>query len=676
MTMPIGPYRATVLTLALALLLATRLTVPPALAQDAPDGDAATPLVPGQVRSDSLAATDVHTYSIDLPAHQFVYGEADQQTVDVVVTVYAPDGGVVHQFDGPARGPETFQFDTDVAGRYRIEVKPFEQAEGRYTIAIERVEPVATEPARRVDQLMAAYDGTDVPGGVVAVVRDGEITFARGYGMANLEYGVPNTPETAFHVASVSKQFTAFAIAMLAEWGKLGLDDDVRTYVPEVPDFGKTVTLRHLLTHTGGLRDQWDLWAMSGGRMDDVIRQVDLMALVERQRELNFEPGAEFLYSNTGYMLLAEVVERVTGEDFGAWMREHVFAPLDMRSTQVYDDHERLVTGRAYSYRIGEQGLEKAVLSYANAGATSLFTTAEDLAKWLRNLHTAEIGGRGVVERMQERGVLTTGDTLGYALGLAIGPYRGLRRIQHGGADAGYRTMLAYYPEIEAGIIVLSNLASFQVGRIATEVAEAFFGDAMAPEEVKPDPVRDASVTVAPDRLDAYAGQYRIEGGPVVRFTRERDRFVTQIEGQPRYFLVPLADTLFRVDVPHADARVSFHVEPDGRVEHGTIHQNGHRAMHRIAPWQPDARALAAYEGRYYSPELETFYTVAVRDSHLVAQHRRHGEIVLTPAEKDSFRGSEWFFGEVTFERGDASTVAGMRVSSGRVRNLRFEKQE
>jgi len=195
--------------------------------------------------------------------------------------------------------------------------------------------------------------------------------FARGYGLANVEDGLPNTPATVYHVASVSKQFTAFAIAMLADQGRLALDDDVRRYVPEVPDFGKTITLRHLLTHTSGLRDQWDLWGIGGGLMGDVIRQQDLLRLVHGQRELNFEPGAEFLYCNTGFMLLSEVVARVTGQPFRDWMRANVFAPLGMNATQVYDDDERLVPGRAYSFQNGADGVRKSVLSYANAGATS-----------------------------------------------------------------------------------------------------------------------------------------------------------------------------------------------------------------------------------------------------------------------------------------------------------------
>lgn len=547
----------------------------------------------GKTVERDLPAGGVHAYTLDLSARQFVYGVAEQQTVDVVITVYDPTGRTVATFDGPARGPEPFQFATETAGRYRIAITPFAREHGRYALTAHRIEAVAGTPAGRVDQIMVGYGGEGAPGGVVAVTRGGALVFARGYGLADLESGVPNTPRTVYHMASVSKQFTAFAVLLLAAEGKLALDDDVRKFIPELHDFGKTITLRHLLTHTSGLRDQWDLWMMSGGRMDDVIRQSDLLRLIVRQRELNFEPGTEYLYSNTGYMLAATVVERVTGQPFREWMQQHVFTPLDMRATQIYDDHERLVPGRAYSYaNASEGGYRKAVLSYANAGATSLFTTAEDLAKWLRNFHTHQVGGVGVWEQLQQRGVLSSGDTLEYALGITIGSHRGLRRIQHGGADAGYRTSLAYYPDIDAGVIALGNVSNFQAGRVATEVAEAFFAERMA--AVRP------TADSAPERG----------------------------------VLVP------------------------------------------TAPWDPPADERATYAGRYYSAELETAYEVSEDGGRLVARHRRHEDVVLTPKEKDRFEGSAVYLGDVKFTRDAEGAITGMLVTTGRVRNLRFERRQ
>lgn len=549
---------------------------------------APTPLVLGRTVEDTLAHGDTSRYAVTVGSGRFVYGEAEQHTVDAVVTVFAPDGRQVGRFDVTARGPDAFLIRAVDAGTYRIEVTPYAQETGRYGITLRRMERLASSPAGRVDQIMAQYAGADRPGGVVAVARGGAIVFARGYGLANLEDGLPNTPATVYHVASVSKQFTAFAIAMLADQGRLSLDDDVRRYLPEVPDFGRTITLRHLLTHTSGLRDQWELWGMSGGLFGDVIRQQDLLRLVERQRELNFEPGAEYLYCNTGFMLLSEVVARVTGQPFRDWMRTNVFAPLGMDATQIYDDDERLVPGRAYSFRDGADGYRKSVLSYANAGATSLFTTATDLAKWLRNWHTAGVGGPRVLAMLQQRGVLNRGDTLPYGLGIGVDTWRGQRRLFHGGADAGYRTYLTYFPTLDAGVIVLGNSAGFNAGGVASEVAEAFFGDALAPAAPEP----------APPATPAAARE----------------------------------------------------------------------------PWRPGPADLAGFAGRYLSDELETIYTMVVVEGRLVARHRRHGDIPLTPAEPDAFDAGQWFFDRVRFERDAAGSVTAFRLTTGRARNVLFRR--
>ncbi len=544
-----------------------------------------TALTPGRPASADLRRGDTVRYTVDLGARQFVYGEADQQSVDVIVSVFAPDGRRLLLVDETARGPDVFQFRSTTAGAYRIEVTPFEQGEGRFGITLMRVEPVATDPTRQVDQLMASFSGNR-PGGVVAVTRGGRIVFARAYGMANLEDSIPNTTETVFHIASVSKQFTAFSIALLADEGRLSLDDDIRRYLPRLHDFGRTITIRNLLNHTSGLRDQWELWAMAGGRLDDVIRQQDLLQLIERQRELNFAPGSEYLYSNTGFTLLGEIVARVSGQSLRDFTRARIFEPLGMTSTQFYDDHERLVRHRAYSYHAGDDGPRKSVLSYANVGATSLFTTVGDLARWLANWHTGAVGGHAL-QLMQQRGVLTGGDTIDYALGVSIDTWRGQRRISHNGSDAGYRAQLTWLPALDAGVIILGNTASLNVSGLGNDVAEAFFGDALAPA-ARP---------------------------------------------QPRPTVSPAP-----------------------------------------APWTPDSAALASYTGRFWSEELETMYEIVMVDGRLVARHRRHGDLVLRPLQRNEFGGSEFFFSRVRFERDAAGQVSGFRLTGGRARNLSFRR--
>ena len=308
-------------------------------------------------------------------------------------------------------------------------------------------QPDGLEP--RVDAIFAPWTGRGTPGCSVAVMRGGELLFARGYGAANLEYDIPITPSTVFHVASVSKQFTALALGLLIAEGKVSWDDDIRRYVPELPDFGSPIRLRQLAHHTSGIRDQWALLQMAGWRWGgDVIRQADVLDLLSRQTALNFPPGSDYVYSNSGYTLLAVVVERVSGRTLPEFTDRRLFRPLRMTHTAFRDDHTLLVRNRAYAYaRDGFGNYRLSIPDFAIAGATSLFTTVEDLAHWNRNFGTGEVGGRDVLRQLAEPGALDDGARLSYAFGLAHGTHRGRRTIGHGGTDAGYRSEFLRFPD-------------------------------------------------------------------------------------------------------------------------------------------------------------------------------------------------------------------------------------
>ncbi|MYH10880.1 MAG: beta-lactamase family protein [Gemmatimonadales bacterium] len=388
----------------------------------------------------------------------------------------------------------------------------------------------SSDLARGIDAVFADLDRPGSPGAAVSVIRDGEIIHSRGYGYAQIEHGIPVTPRTVFHVASVSKQFTAMAVTMLADEGALSLDDPVQAHLEFVPEFEHQVTVRQMIHHTSGIRDQWQLLGISGWRLDDVITTEQILGLMSRQRELNFVPGSEYLYSNMGYTLLAETAVAVGGLPFPEFTAARIFRPLEMDRTHFHDDHEHIVPDRAYSYRpvtTGDDGsgegsgagpqpeYTKAVLSYANAGATSLFTTADDLARWLDNFRHETVGGPRVMEMMTTRGVLNGGDTIPYAHGLSIGDHRGLRTVGHGGADAGFRTQATWYPEANAGVVVLTNVANGNPGGRARQVAEVVLAEAFPeaePEEEEdpPSAAADSAPPPTPDpaTLAGYAGSY------------------------------------------------------------------------------------------------------------------------------------------------------------------------
>ena len=351
-------------------------------------------------------------------------------------------------------------------------------------IALAVVAPArqSTAPEGRLDLIFEPWSMRGAPGCAVSVMRGGDLLFAKGYGDANLEYDVPITPASVFHVASVSKQFTALAVGLLVADGRVSWDDDIRRYVPELPDFGEPVTLRHLAHHTSGIRDQWSLLQMAGWRWEgDVITQGDVLDLLSRQTAVHFPPGSRYLYSNSGYTLLAVVVERVSGRTLREFTTTRVFEPLGMTQTTFRDDHTMIVRNRAYAYESGRAGgYRLSIPDFAVVGASSLFTTVQDLARWNRNFRTGEVGGRDVLRQLQEQGALAGGARISYGFGLVHGTHRGRPTIGHGGTDAGYRSEFLRFPGEDLGVAVLCNTRTADPGRLARDAADVFLPSAPA----------------------------------------------------------------------------------------------------------------------------------------------------------------------------------------------------
>jgi len=526
---------------------------------------------------------------------------------------------------------------------------------------------------KKIDRLFKIWDKSGSPGASLIVLKDNSVIYKNGYGYTTLEYDIPITPSTIFHVASVSKQFTAFSIVMLADQGKLLLDDDIRKHLPEVPDFGKTITIRHLAHHISGMRDQWELLAMAGWRLDDVITKEHIMKMVKNQKELNFNPGDEYLYCNTGFTLLAEIVARISGQSFFQWTTENIFEPLGMENTFFYDDHQKVVKNRAYSYyRDEDKKFKKSVLNYANVGATSLFTTVEDLAKWIQNFDNPKVGNRAVIDQMIERGVLNNGENIGYAFGLAIGKYRGLNIISHSGGDAGFRSHLVMFPDQKFAVAILSNLASVSPATLTNQVANIFLSDQF--EEIASNkPAKREEIKIDPKILDAYVGKYELRQGFIISITKEEDQLMGQATGQPKFPLFPESETKFFLKV--TDAQISFVKESDGKVNKIILHQGGNDlTAKRIIEFKLNLEQLVEFEGTFFSDELGTFYTIVLEDSQLVAQHNRHSDISLTPSASDFFTGTTWWFQRINFIRNSSKKIDGFKLTGGQVRNLKFRK--
>jgi RNA polymerase sigma factor (sigma-70 family) len=378
-----------------------------------------------------------------------------------------------------------------------------------WTVGCATNRPRANPSEVRVDPLFNAWNRPDSPGAAIVVVKDGAVVYQRGYGCANLDYGVPITTQTVFDAASVAKQFTGLAIAMLIDQGKLSLDDDIRTHLPEVPDFGTPITIRHLLHHTSGLRDWPVALALSGTAWSDLITTEKILEMVRHQRELNFPPGESSLYSNTGYNLLAAVVAKVSGQSFRAWTQTNLFQPLDMKHTHFCDDPTEAISQRAESYvSAGKAGHRHVVSQLSALGSSSLMTTVEDMGKWLINLETARVGGRAAIEAMKQRGRLNSGTNFAYGFGLGLDPYHDLEAESHGGGWAGFRSAVLSVPAKRFGVAVLSNVAHLDAERLAKKVADVFLGYQPEAEPAKTPSKPPPATKIDPLTFPQYVGDY------------------------------------------------------------------------------------------------------------------------------------------------------------------------
>lgn len=366
----------------------------------------------------------------------------------------------------------------------------------------------------RVDRLFARWDRNDSPGCALAIVKDGTVVYKKGYGMANLELGVPVSPESEFYIGSVSKQFVAMCIALLADRGALSLDDDIRKYVPEMPDYGTTVTIRHLIHHTGGVRDYLELESIAGIPFGFYHEQ-DVIDLLSRQKELNFMPGEEHTYSNSGYFLLGVIIERASGQSLREFADKNIFKPLGMKNSRFHDDYGELINKRATGYYDAGKGSYRNFIStFDCVGSGGLFTSVEDLFLWDQNFAHHKVGGKNVMELMHTQGVLNSGEKLDYAFGLQIGTYRGLEIVEHGGSLGGYRAEFLRFPDQRFSVIILSNLSSVVPNRLARQVADLYLEKDF--KEDRPKPKRrtvekTAAVDIPQKMLEEYPGNFHSE---------------------------------------------------------------------------------------------------------------------------------------------------------------------
>ena len=561
----------------------------------------------------------------------------------------------------------------------------------------------------KVDALFAQWDNPRSAGCAVGVIRDGRLVYEHGYGMADLEHGVPITPHTAFDIASMSKQFTAMAVLLLADQKKLSLDDDVHRYVPEVPDYGATITLRHLLHHLSGLRNHFLLRQLTGWRWGDLVTRADELATVARQTELNFRPGDEHSYSNTGYFLLGEVVRRVSGVTLREFAEQNIFGPLGMTDSQVHDDTSLLVKGRACAYGQQKDGSwSNNITRSEDVGASNLYTSIEDLARWDRNFYDAKVGGPAVVAKMLEPGTLNDGRKLDYAAGLRLGTYKGLKLVWHAGSSSS-RSEYLRFPDQRFSVICFANTGSIDPSDLARKVADLYLADLLKPEPAaapsSPEEqakgradldafLREHAVALTAaesEKLSGLAGLYVNPDDGIGRRVRVSDGklFAEKRRGGDSQ-LVPIGGQRFvMADVPMRLEFSFVQAWPDVRLLHISTGEGTPFAMIDAGADPALPTRLEDYAGSFRNEDADATVTMAVHEGDLELR-TRGSEVPLPQSDAAAARGwyplkplcvdsfyNDWM-GVLRFTRDAKQQVTGFVICNfaGGVRHLPFRKGE
>ena len=508
----------------------------------------------------------------------------------------------------------------------------------------------------KVDKIFERYNRTDSPGCVAGATIDGATVLTGAYGMADLEHGIALAPESILEPGSIAKQFTAAAVLLLVQQGKLALDDPVRKYIPEVPDYGTPITIRHLINHTSGLRDWGSVEGIAGWpRTTREYSHAHVLEIVSRQRVLNYPPGAEYSYTNTGFNLAAILVSRVSGKTFPEFTREQIFAPLGMTSTQWRDDFRRIVRNRAVAYSPSGNAFQQDMPFEDVFGNGGLLTTVGDLLRWNDNFTDAKVGGHAFVDSEHQQGRLTDGRTIAYAAGLMVLHWKGLNEVSHSGSTAGYRAWLGRYPEQGLSVAVLCNLASANATQLGHQVAEVYLASVIRErphEAAAPDPTA----------LEAKAGLYRSVRDHQTLSVVYQDG---KLRIDRRGLLTPISSNAFSLgeDGPRAEFEQN-RLRIATEVDEGNYYE-------KVARWTPNSAELETMTGEYASDEAEVTFRVALEKGQLVIHRRPDASIALTPTYRDGFNST---LGSVRFMRDAQGHVSELSIGEQRVWDIRFRR--
>lgn len=536
---------------------------------------------------------------------------------------------------------------------------------------------------RKVDQLFANWDKPDSPGCALAVIKGGRAAYQRSYGAASLEHGVPISPTTVFDTGSMSKQFTAMTVLMLAEQGKLSLEDDIRKYLPEIPDYGSPVTVRHLISHTSGLRIDDELFNLTDWRFGNLITNQDVLTLMSRQKGVNFRPGAYFEYNNTGYVLLAVIASRVSGQSLREFADAHIFRPLGMTRTLFRDNYRVVIKGLALAYRpVGGGAFRLHTPVGETVGNGGVFSTVEDLALWDRNFYDRKVGGDALIEQMLTPGPeLYNGGRFNYGFGLFIGSYRGLKIVEHTGDHYGYHADLLRFPDQRFSVICLCNAGDADPWTLARQVSNIYLAGEFKPAAAKPSAAHtgaSAGGSVSAQELTRLAGLYLDPETDNLRRLYVKDgklMFSGYRVGGRDNELQPLGGGRFLMLGIGTRVELAFTQGRPGARPRMTLAAEWRKPVvhERVEPVSPGASQLAEFAGIYYSEELDTAYRIVLEGGKIILRVKNSADNPLAPRFKDAFTDAPMSL-IIRFTRDRSGRVNGFSLSSANARKLGVRK--
>lgn len=531
--------------------------------------------------------------------------------------------------------------------------------------------------SQAIDIIFKEWDKADVPGCSMGIIKDGELIYAKGYGLANMEYAIPNSASSVFRIGSTSKQFTAACIVLLAEQGKLSLDNSLDTFFPEFPEYAKNITIRHLLNHTSGIRDYLTISYLKGFGNDDYYKDSAIMKWLINQSDLNFKPGDEYLYSNSGYWLLGQVVNKVAEMNMADYAHKEIFKPLGMLNTHFHNDHTLIVKNRASGYvPNGMNGYKISMTTLDMIGDGGIFTTINDIKKWDDSYYDYSTLSKEFWNMMTQQGVLNNGETIDYASGLGIGSYKGLKTIRHGGAFVGFRAELLRFPEQRLSIAVFANRGDANPSAMADQVADIMlkesFINAKPKAQNQTDIIEKSFIKLSSEELERYAGDYWNESDSYARKiyvkndTLKYYRSLNSVSD-----LIPISKNEFKMINVRADVLVKFDQKENQSM---TVIVNGGKPIISKEYQKKDYTKdeLVDFEGKYYSKELDTYYTLKLEDNSLMLYINDIKKSHLKPIMKNLFTNED--YGNLKFVNDKEGNPTSFRLAAGRVKNLKFEK--